>query len=145
MWQLLYNMSFFQIVCLQIGGSWARCPTSNMSFVSNGNMFSNCIGWFSHCSTTHNLLLVIIDILLMIMTCLFFLRCSMTLLGSWRMDKYLCVKIQNAMCTVIAIEFKQSVITLVVADNSIFCQVIENVVWGTISWRIFFHYQVCLW
>jgi hypothetical protein len=71
-----------------------------MSFVSNGNMFSNCIDWFSHCSTTHNLLLVIIDILLMIMTCLF-LRCSMTLLGSWRMDKYLCVKIQNAMCAVV--------------------------------------------
>jgi hypothetical protein len=119
MWQLLYNMSVFQILCLQIGGSWARCPTSNMSFVSNRNMFSRCIDCFSHCSTTHNLLLVIIDILLMIMTCLF-LRCSMTLLGSWTMDKYPCVKIQNAMCVVVVIELKQNVITLVVTDNNIF-------------------------
>jgi hypothetical protein len=117
MWQLLYNISFFRIVCLEIGGSWARCPTSNMSFVSNGNMFSRCIDYFNHCSTTqlvvgHHWHLV------MFMTCLF-LKCSMTLLGSWRMDKYLCVKIQNAMCIVVAIELKWSVITLV-ANNNIF-------------------------
>jgi hypothetical protein len=52
MWQLLYNMSFFRIVCLEIGGSWARCPTSNMNFVSNGNMLSRCIDCFSHFNYT---------------------------------------------------------------------------------------------
>jgi len=170
MWQLWYNMSFFQIVCLQIGGSWARCPTSNMSFVSNGNMFSRCIDCFSHCSTTHNLLLVIIDILLMIMTCLF-LKCSMTLLGSWRMDMYFYVKIQNAMCTVIAIDLKQCVITLVVIDNNSiflpsnwkFCVVynfIKNFFplpsvlriickpfgFSVMEWKVFFiHYLIAWW
>jgi hypothetical protein len=27
MWQLLHNFLMFQILCLQIGGNWARSPT----------------------------------------------------------------------------------------------------------------------
>jgi hypothetical protein len=118
MWELLYNMSFFRIVCLRIGASWARCPTSDMSFVSNGNMFSRCIDYFCHCSTTqlvvghHWHFINDYD--------MFVFEVFYDIISSWRMDKYLCVKIQNAICIVVAIEFKWSVITLVIADNNIF-------------------------
>jgi hypothetical protein len=89
-----------------------------MSFVSNGNMFSRCIDCFIHCSTSH-MLLIIIDISSMIMTCAF-LRCSMTLLNSGRIDKYLHVGIQNAMCTIMAVELKWNVATHVVLNNNTF-------------------------
>jgi len=118
MWQLLQNMLLFQIVCLQIGGSQARVPTINMSFVSNGDMFSRCIDCFSHCSTLH-MLLIIIYISSMIMTFAFF-RCSMTLLDSGRIKKYLHVGIQNAMHTIMIVELKWNVATHVILNNNIF-------------------------
>jgi hypothetical protein len=53
---------------------------------------------------------------------------SMTLISSGKIDKYPCTRMRNAMCTVIVVEHKQSVVMLVVADNNISCQVFENVV-----------------
>ncbi len=74
-------------MCLQIGGSWARFPTSSTRFVLNGDMFSRFIDCFSCFSITHNMLMVIIDVSSMTMTCAF-LKCFMILLGSRSMDKY---------------------------------------------------------
>ncbi len=82
-------------------------------------MFSRCIDCFNHCSTTHNMLVVIIDILSMIMTCAFFKR-SMTTLVSRRIDKYPRVGIWNIVCTVVVVEFKWNVIVHIVANNSTF-------------------------
>jgi hypothetical protein len=82
-------------------------------------MFSKCIDCFSGCSTTHNMLLVIIDISSMIMTCIV-LKHSMIALGSGRIDKYLRVGIRNVVDTVVVMEFKRSDATHVIANNSTF-------------------------
>ncbi len=92
MWQLLHNFLLFQILCLQIGGSWARSPTRVQGFVSNGDMFSRCIDYFNCYSTSHNMSLIIIHFSSMFITCAFF-KHSITLLGLRRMDKYPCVGI----------------------------------------------------
>jgi hypothetical protein len=63
--------------------------------------------------------MVIIDISSMTMTCAF-LKCSMILLGSRRMDKYLHVGIWNVVCIVMAVEFKWSAITPMVVHNNAF-------------------------
>jgi hypothetical protein len=118
-WQLLHNMLLFWIVRLQIGDSWARFPTSSTRFVLNGNLFSRFIDCFSCCSIEHKILMVIIDISSMTMTCAF-LKCSMILLGSRRMDKYLHVGIWNVVCIVMAVEFKWSAITPMVVNNNAF-------------------------
>ncbi len=96
--------------------SWARFPTISTTFFLNQNMFSKCIGCFSGCSTTHNMLLVIIDISSMIMTCVF-LKQIMITFGSWRIDKYLHVGIWNVVDSVMVVEFKRSNATPVIANN----------------------------
>ncbi len=117
--QLLHSMLLFWIVYLQIGGSWARFPTSGTRFVLNGDMLSRFIDCFSCCSIAHNMLMVIIDDSSTTMTCAF-LKCSMILLSSRRMDKHLHVGIWNVVCIVLAIEFKWSAITPMVVNNNTF-------------------------
>jgi len=70
-------------VCLQIGGNCARSPTNYTSFVSNGDVFAIDIAYFKHCSTTQNMLLVIMDIS-SIMTTFVIFSFFMTLLSSCR-------------------------------------------------------------
>lgn len=106
-------------LCLQIGDSWARFPTSSRRFVLNWNMFSRFIDWFSCCSITHNMLMVIIDVSPMTMTCAF-LKCSMILLGSRRMDKYFHVETWNVVCILMVVEFKWNATTPMVVNNT-FC------------------------
>ncbi len=119
MWQLLYNMLLWWIVCLQINRSWARFPTSNMSFILNGNMFSKCIHYFNYCLTTHNMLLIIINISSTIMTYVF-LKHFITFLSLRRMDKYLHVGIWNALCIIMIMELKWNVIAPMVVDSNAF-------------------------
>jgi hypothetical protein len=92
MWQLLHNFLLFQILCLQIGGSWPRSPTRVQGFVSNGDMFSRCTYCLNCYSTSHNMSLVVIHFSSMFIACAF-LKCSITLLVLKRMDKYPCVGI----------------------------------------------------
>jgi hypothetical protein len=121
-------MLLFWIMCLQISCSWARFSTSNMSFILNGDMLSKCIHYFNCCSTTHNMLLVIINISSMIMTCAFLKR-SMTFISLGRMEKYLHIGIRNALCIIViwsSNEMLQHLWLLIVVH---FYQTIENVVW----------------
>jgi len=127
-WQLLHSMLLFWIVCLQIGDSWARFPTSSRRFVLNWDMFSRFIDCFNCCSITHNMLMVIIDVSSMTMTCAFF-KCSMILLGSRRMDKYFHVGTWNVVCILMVVEFKWNATTPMVVNNNTFCQAIGNFVW----------------
>ncbi len=45
---------------------------------------------------------------------------SMRLLSSGKIDKYPCTGMRNALCTVIVVEHKQSVVMPVVVDNNMF-------------------------
>jgi hypothetical protein len=110
-------MSFCRNVCLQIGGNCARSPTNNTSFVSNGDVSTIDIACFKHCSTTQNMLLVILGIS-SIMTTFAIFTFSMTLLSLGKIDKYPCTRMRNAVCTVIDVEHKQSVVMLVVVDKN---------------------------
>jgi hypothetical protein len=76
-------------VCLQIGGNFARLPTNNTSFVSNGNVYVIDIAYFKCCSIMQSMLLVIMDISSIIMRFTIF-SFFMTLLGVGRIDKYPC-------------------------------------------------------
>ncbi len=96
-----------------------RSPTSNMSYILNGDMFSKCIHYFNYCSTTHNMLLVIINISSTIMTCVF-LKHFMIFPILGMMDKYLCVGIRNPLCIMVIMEFKWNVATPMVVDSSTF-------------------------
>lgn len=104
---------------LQISCSWPRSPTSNMSFILNGDMLSKCIHYFNCCSTRHNMLLVIINISPMIMTCVF-LKHFMTFLSLGRMENYLHVEIRNALCIIVIMELKWNVATPMVVDSNTF-------------------------
>jgi hypothetical protein len=106
-------------VCLQIGGNCARLPTNNTSFVSNGNVFAIDFAYFKCCSTTQSMLLVIMDISSIMMTFAIF-SFSMTLLDLGRINKYPHIGMRNVMCTIVAMEHKQSVVVLVVVDNNMF-------------------------
>jgi len=110
-------MSFCRNVCLQIGGNCARSPTNNTSFFSNGDVSTIDIACFKHCSTTQNMLLIILGIS-SIMTTFAIFTFSMTLLSSGKIDKYPCTGMRNAVCTVIDVEHKQSVVMLVVVDKN---------------------------
>jgi hypothetical protein len=112
-------MSFCHSVCLQIGGNYARSPTNNTNFVSNGDVSTTYIVYFKHCSTTQNMLLVIMDISFIMMTFANF-NFSMTLLGIGRIDKYPHTRMQNVVCTIIVVEHKQSVVVPIVVDNNKF-------------------------
>ncbi len=103
--QLLHNMSFCRSMCLQINGNCARSPTNNTSFVSNGDVSTTNIACFKRCSTMQNMLLIIVDISFIMMT--FAIFCfSMTLFSLGKIDKYLCIGMQNAMCTIVVAEHK---------------------------------------
>jgi hypothetical protein len=67
----------------------------------------------------------------------------MTLLSLGRIDKYTCIRMQNAMCTIVVVEHKWSAVVPIVVDNNTFSQVFENVVW-CISQKKFAHFYVCL-
>ncbi len=99
-------MSFCHNVCLQIGGNCARSPTNNTSFLSNGDVSAIDIACFKCCSTTQNLLLIIMDISSRMTTFAIF-SFSMTLISSRKIDKYPCTRMQNAVCTIIDVEHKQ--------------------------------------
>jgi hypothetical protein len=98
-------MSFDHNVCLQIGGNYARSPTNNTSFVSNGDVSIIDIACFKCYSPTQSMLLVIMDIS-SIMTTFVIFSISMTLLGSGKIEKYPCTRKQNAMCNVVVVEHK---------------------------------------
>jgi hypothetical protein len=91
-WQLFYNVSLFKIICWQIGGSRTRFLVSNINFVSNGDVFWTQIIIFSYYLIIYNMSLAIIDILSMIIK-FEFISCSITLLGSMRMNEYSHVEI----------------------------------------------------
>jgi hypothetical protein len=55
-----------------------------------------------------------------IMTTFAIFSFSMTLLSSEKIDKYPCTRMWNAMCAVIDVEHKQSVVMPVVANNNMF-------------------------
>jgi hypothetical protein len=76
-----------------------------MSYILNGGMFLKCIHYFNYSSTTHNMLLVIINISSTIMTHAF-LKHFMLFLRLGMLDKYLCVEIQNALCIIVIMELK---------------------------------------
>jgi hypothetical protein len=44
----------------------------------------------------------------------------MKLLSSWKIDKYPCTGMQNALCIVIFVEHKQCVVMPIVVDNNMF-------------------------
>jgi hypothetical protein len=62
------------------------------------------------------------------MTCAF-LKCSMILLGSRKMDKYFHVGTWNVVCILMVVEFKWNATTPMVVNNNTFCQAIGNFVW----------------
>ncbi len=55
-----------------------------------------------------------------IMTTFVIFSFSMTLLSSWKTDKYPCTGMQNALCIVIFLEHKQRVVMPIVVDNNMF-------------------------
>jgi len=67
----------------------------------------------------HNMLLVIIDISSMMMTFVDLNFC-MTLRSSKGKNKYPCVVMQNAVCIVVAMEFKQNVVMPIVTNSNTF-------------------------
>jgi hypothetical protein len=67
----------------------------------------------------HNMLLVIIDISSMMMTFVDLNFC-MTLRSSKGKNKYPCVAMQNAVCIVVAMEFKQNVVMPIVTNSNTF-------------------------
>ncbi len=137
--QGLHKISLFCNVCLQIASSWARSPTNNInSFWKAWNMFSTCVACFKHCSTMHNMLLVIIDISSMTMTFVD-LSFSLTLWGSRRTSKYSHVGMRNAVCVVNTEALKKSATTHVTH----FYHAYGSVVW-CIWWKMFWNFWVCL-
>lgn len=118
-WQLLWQLSRF-VICvykLVIVGQGFQQVVEDLFL--NWNMFSRFIDCFSCCSITHNMLMVIIDVSSITMTCAF-LKCSMILLGSRRMDKYFHVETWNVVCILMVVEFKWNATTPMVVNNT-FC------------------------